>query len=60
MGGSNLFGQDTVPIRAVTKARPLELCLNLGDGCGLGQAAAFSWPASTPSVNVTPVITFGN
>jgi hypothetical protein len=38
----------------------MELCLNLGDGVGQGQAAAFSWPASTPSVNLTPVITFGN
>jgi hypothetical protein len=37
-----------------------ELCLNLGDGVGQGQAAAFSWPSSTPSVNLTPVITFGN
>ena len=37
----------------------LELCVNLGDGLS-GQAAAFSRPASMPSVNLTPVISFGN
>lgn len=41
------------------EAKP-ELCLDLGDGVGVFQAAAFSWLASMPSMNVTPVITFGN
>jgi hypothetical protein len=36
-----------------------ELCVNLGDELS-GQAAAFSQPASMPSVNLTPVISFGN
>jgi hypothetical protein len=36
-----------------------ELCGDLGDGLS-GQAAAFSRPASMPSVNLTPVISFGN
>jgi hypothetical protein len=37
-----------------------ELCLNLGDGAGVDQVSAFWWPVSMPSVNLTPVITFGN
>jgi transposase-like protein len=40
-------------------ALKFELCVNVGDGLS-GQAAAFSRPASMPSVNLTPVISFGN
>ena len=37
-----------------------ELCVNLGDGLfGIDQAASLR-PASMPSVNLTPVISFGN
>jgi hypothetical protein len=46
-----------MPLRMLPAA--IELCVNLGDGLS-GQAAAFSRPASMPSVNLTPVISFGN
>jgi hypothetical protein len=37
-----------------------ELWVNLGDGLAWIDQAASLWPASIPSVNLTPVISFGN
>ena len=47
---------DRGPVAVVAK----ELCFNLGDDLARNDQAASLWLASMPSVNLTPVISFGN